>query len=122
MLSGMFFRRGHIVLKESLPMKTEHVLFVRMTEVQRTLYRRFMEELISNRYPTPGLDKKREIYPVFRIPDKKLDGSGSGALYPHTGLRIRIRIRIMHFSSLASRNPTKKNYFFCLKNFSIYLL
>ncbi len=54
------FRRGHIVLKESLPTKTEHVLFVRMTEVQRTLYRRFMEELISNRWAPP---------PVFRVVD-----------------------------------------------------
>ena len=43
------FRRGHTVLKESLPSKTEHVLFVRMTAVQRRLYKRFMEELITNR-------------------------------------------------------------------------
>ena len=42
-------RRGHIVLKNSLPNKTEHVLFVRMTEIQRKLYSRFMEELITNR-------------------------------------------------------------------------
>ena len=45
----MIFRRGHIVLKQSLPNKTEHVLFVRMTDIQRKLYSRFMEELITNR-------------------------------------------------------------------------
>ena len=45
----IIFRRGHIVLKHSLPNKTEHVLFVRMTDIQRKLYSRFMEELITNR-------------------------------------------------------------------------
>ena len=48
-LKGFVQRRGHIVLKDSLPAKTEHVLFVRMTPIQRRLYRRFMEELITNR-------------------------------------------------------------------------
>ena len=48
-VSCIIFRRGHTVLKESLPSKTEHVLFVRMTAVQRRLYKRFMEELITNR-------------------------------------------------------------------------
>ena len=49
-LKGFVQRRGHIVLRDSLPAKTEHVLFVRMTPIQRRLYRRFMEELITNRY------------------------------------------------------------------------
>ena len=49
MFSITIFRRGHIVLKHSLPNKTEHVLFVRMTDIQRKLYSRFMEELITNR-------------------------------------------------------------------------
>merc|ERR1719495_1039253 len=48
-LKGFVQRRGHTVLRQSLPQKTEHVLFVRMTDTQRTLYRRFMEELITNR-------------------------------------------------------------------------
>ena len=43
-LKGFVQRRGHIVLRDSLPAKTEHVLFVRMTPIQRRLYRRFMEE------------------------------------------------------------------------------
>ena len=28
------YRRGHTVLRQSLPQKTEHVLFVRMTDTQ----------------------------------------------------------------------------------------
>ena len=40
------------MLKNSLPTKTEHVLFVRMTDIQRKLYSRFMEELITNRLPS----------------------------------------------------------------------
>ena len=38
-----------MVLKDTLPVKTEHVVFVRMTNIQRKLYRRFMEELLYNR-------------------------------------------------------------------------
>merc|ERR1712180_293500 len=48
-LKGFVQRRGHVVLKASLPTKREHVLFVRMTEIQRLLYSRFMEELLTNR-------------------------------------------------------------------------
>ena len=30
----LLYRRGHTVLRQSLPQKTEHVLFVRMTDTQ----------------------------------------------------------------------------------------
>ena len=33
-----FCRRGHTVLRQSLPQKTEHVLFVRMTDTQVVFY------------------------------------------------------------------------------------
>jgi len=53
-LKGFVQRRGHIVLKASLPAKHEHILFVRLTDTQRRLYKRFMEELISDRcVPNP---------------------------------------------------------------------
>merc|ERR1719209_62459 len=48
-LKGFVQRRGHTVLRNSLPPKKEHVLFIRMTDTQRRLYRRFMDELIANR-------------------------------------------------------------------------
>lgn len=50
-----------MVLKNSLPMKSEHVLFIRLTEIQRRLYKRFMEELITNRF------SKSEVLLFFRI-------------------------------------------------------
>ena len=43
---AFIFRRGHKVLQESLPPKSEHVLLLRMTKIQRRLYRRFIDELI----------------------------------------------------------------------------
>ncbi len=46
-LRGFVQRRGHKVLQLSLPPKYEHVLMLRMTPVQRRLYRAFMEELLS---------------------------------------------------------------------------
>ncbi len=42
-------RRGHQVLRLSLPPKREYVLLIRMTAYQRMLYRLFMEELINHR-------------------------------------------------------------------------
>ncbi|XP_023219206.1 helicase ARIP4-like [Centruroides sculpturatus] len=39
-------RRGHSVLQETLPRKEEHVLLIRMTPIQRTLYRTFVKNLI----------------------------------------------------------------------------
>ena len=38
----MYFRRGHGVLKLALPEKEEYVLLVRMSPIQRQLYREFM--------------------------------------------------------------------------------
>lgn len=47
LLEGFVQRRGHSVLRMCLPQKFEHVLLVRMTAVQRILYRTFMQELQS---------------------------------------------------------------------------
>ena len=43
------YRRGHTVLKRTLPEKHEHVLLCRLTRVQRSLYSTFMSELSSNK-------------------------------------------------------------------------
>lgn len=48
-LQGFVQRRGHQVLRQSLPPKREYVLLLRMTAYQRKLYRLFMEELINHR-------------------------------------------------------------------------
>lgn len=41
-------RRGHAVLRDALPRKEEHVLLIRMTPIQRTLYREFVKEFLHN--------------------------------------------------------------------------
>ena len=68
-LKGFVQRRGHIVLKDSLPAKTEHVLFVRMTPIQRRLYRRFMEELITNRCVSNPLKAFAVCCKIWNHPD-----------------------------------------------------
>merc|ERR1719300_2145412 len=68
-LKGFVQRRGHIVLKNSLPLKTEHVLFVRMTPIQRRLYKRFMEELITNRCVSNPLKAFAVCCKIWNHPD-----------------------------------------------------
>merc|ERR1719220_3192155 len=68
-LKGFVQRRGHIVLKHSLPNKTEHVLFVRMTDIQRKLYSRFMEELITNRCVSNPLKAFAVCCKIWNHPD-----------------------------------------------------
>lgn len=44
--NGIFLcRRGHTVLKKALPPKIEYVFMIRMSPVQRKLYRRYIESL-----------------------------------------------------------------------------
>ena len=50
-------------------MKTEHVLFVRMTEGQRRLYRRFMEELITNKCVSNPLKAFAVCCKIWNHPD-----------------------------------------------------
>lgn len=46
-LKGFVQRRSHKVLQLNLPAKHEHVLLLRMTRVQRTLYGTFIQELLN---------------------------------------------------------------------------
>ena len=39
------FRRSHVVLQRSLPYKHEYVFLVRMSPIQRKLYRRYIDSL-----------------------------------------------------------------------------
>jgi RAD54-like protein 2 len=68
-LKGFVQRRGHKVLQESLPKKSEHVLFIRMTPIQRQLYSRFMDELISNRCVSNPLKAFAVCCKIWNHPD-----------------------------------------------------
>jgi len=68
-LKGFVQRRGHVVLKDTLPVKTEHVVFVRMTNIQRRLYRRFMEELLYNRCVSNPLKAFAVCCKIWNHPD-----------------------------------------------------
>ncbi|OON20245.1 protein, SNF2 family [Opisthorchis viverrini] len=48
LLSGFVQRRSHVVLKASLPPKTEIVLLIKLSPLQRTLYAAFMKSLNSS--------------------------------------------------------------------------
>ena len=41
-IKTLFYRRGHDVLKASLPSKQEYVLMVRLSPIQKALYRRLI--------------------------------------------------------------------------------
>lgn len=54
LLLGFVQRRSHVVLQNSLPLKEEFVLMVRMTEFQRRLYEVFMNEVVRTKaVPNP---------------------------------------------------------------------
>jgi len=68
-LKGFVQRRGHAVLRASLPPKTEHVLLLRMTAVQRRLYRAFMEELFEGESVTNPLKAFAVCCKIWNHPD-----------------------------------------------------
>jgi RAD54-like protein 2 len=47
-LKGFVQRRSHNVLQETLPPKREHVILVRMSKIQKILYKTFMDEIVLN--------------------------------------------------------------------------
>jgi len=49
-LKGFVQRRSHTVLRASLPPKVEYVLLVAMTPMQKAAYKRFMDEVIVNKF------------------------------------------------------------------------
>ena len=51
-LKGFVQRRSHNVLKSSLPPKREHVILVRMSKIQKTLYQTFMNQIVLNAFVT----------------------------------------------------------------------
>jgi RAD54-like protein 2 len=51
-LKGFVQRRSHAVLKETLPQKTEHVILIKMTPIQKQLYSTFMNQMVLNAFVT----------------------------------------------------------------------
>lgn len=49
LVKGFVQRRSHTVLRASLPHKEEHVLLLRLTPLQRALYRHHMSQLVQNK-------------------------------------------------------------------------
>lgn len=49
LVKGFVQRRSHAVLRNSLPHKEEHVLMLRLTPLQRALYRHHMSDLVQNK-------------------------------------------------------------------------
>ena len=41
----LYFRRGHTVLKEALLPKEEYVFMVQMSDIQKQLYKKFMDSV-----------------------------------------------------------------------------
>ena len=60
LLEGFVQRRGHSVLAKTLPMKEEHVLMCRMTEIQCKLYSIFIAKLVQTRACNPGISGSRD--------------------------------------------------------------
>ncbi|OWF55874.1 Helicase ARIP4 [Mizuhopecten yessoensis] len=48
LLEGFVQRRGHTVLQMALPPKQEFVLFIRMSPIQKALYKTFLESVVEN--------------------------------------------------------------------------
>ncbi|XP_059099678.1 helicase ARIP4-like isoform X2 [Tigriopus californicus] len=68
-LKGFVQRRGHKVLQQSLPPKNEHVILLRMTDIQRALYKRFMDELVFNRTVSNPLKAFAVCCKIWNHPD-----------------------------------------------------
>lgn len=69
LLQGFVQRRGHAVLRDALPKKEEHVLLIRMTPIQRTLYREFVKEFLHNYRVTNPLKFFAVCCKVWNHPD-----------------------------------------------------
>lgn len=69
LLQGFVQRRGHAVLRDALPRKEEHVLLIRMTPIQRTLYREFVKEFLHNYRATNPLKFFAVCCKVWNHPD-----------------------------------------------------
>lgn len=69
LVKGFVQRRSHAVLRTSLPHKEEHVLLLRMTPLQRALYRHYMSDLIQNKSVSNPLKAFAICCKIWNHPD-----------------------------------------------------
>ena len=69
LVKGFVQRRSHAVLRTSLPHKEEHVLLLRMTSLQRALYRHYMSDLVQNKSVSNPLKAFAICCKIWNHPD-----------------------------------------------------
>ena len=69
LVKGFVQRRSHAVLRTSLPHKEEHVLLLRMTTLQRALYRHYMSDLVQNKSVSNPLKAFAICCKIWNHPD-----------------------------------------------------
>lgn len=69
LVKGFVQRRSHSVLRSSLPHKQEHVLLLRMTPLQRALYRHHMSQLLQNKSVSNPLRAFAVCLKIWNHPD-----------------------------------------------------
>lgn len=69
LVKGFVQRRSHAVLRSSLPHKEEHVLLLRMTPLQRALYRHHMSQLLLNKSVSNPLRAFAVCLKIWNHPD-----------------------------------------------------
>ncbi len=73
LLEGFVLRRGHEILRSSLPPKYEHVLFLRPSPVQAALYSFTMDNIKNNQGTSSAGPLK-----AFALCSKVREGEGEG--------------------------------------------
>nr|CAI5867432.1 unnamed protein product [Callosobruchus analis] len=69
LLLGFVQRRSHTVLQTALPQKEEYVLLIRMTPFQRTLYEKFMNEVVRTQATPNPLKAFAVCLKIWNHPD-----------------------------------------------------
>ena len=69
LVKGFVQRRSHAVLRNSLPHKEEHVLLLRMTTLQRELYKHYMSQLLLNKSVSNPLKAFAVCLKIWNHPD-----------------------------------------------------
>lgn len=69
LVKGFVQRRSHAVLRSSLPHKEEHVLLLRMTPLQRALYKHHMSQLLQNKSVSNPLRAFAVCLKIWNHPD-----------------------------------------------------
>ena len=69
LVKGFVQRRSHAVLRTSLPRKEEHVILLRLTPLQRALYRHHMSDLVQNKSVSNPLKAFAICLKIWNHPD-----------------------------------------------------